>query len=798
MAISGSPKIVSHPGQKSLKTTMTLKVSLLFVVAVAVVSFCALAYLEQGIRRSIDNEHYALAKDIVFQTRMYLSLGILAATSVVLVLVWQLMKCLTTPLLSLTRQVESMEGARELTPLDAAGSSREIGTLVDAFNRMVGTVRRQQLDLEENEEHFRILVESSPDAILLHRDGVFLYANSAALRLFGAERAEQLVGRPVDLTVHPDYKSLVRERIQQAQSVVGHANPRHEEKVLRLDGSAIDVEAVGTHLVYQGEPAVQVVLRDITDRKAAERALRESEETLRNLMAVMPVGVALIEQDGTFAYLNHRFEEHFGYNLADVPSLDAWYARAYPDPDYRAELVASINANLEAQENGAPVAPTEVNITCKDGSVRHMIINRQRAGNRRLVIFTDITERESIQNELLKAQKLESLGVLAGGIAHDFNNILTGILGNITLAQMLLDPTHPSCQPLTYAERAAARAGDLATQLLTFAKGGTPVKKEVTVSALVEEAVSLALRGANVIGKVRIPSGLHAIEADEGQMSQVFHNVVFNAVQAMPGGGTLIVNAANVTLDSGNKPALPPGDYVQITFADQGHGMTDEILNKIFDPYFTTKPGGTGLGLASVHSIVKKHGGHVEVRSLVGRGTDFTFYLPSLGTVGAGPEAAGDAVERGRHAGGAVLVMDDDELIQTLAGQILELLGYQVTICANGEEAVALYEKAAEAGTPFHAAIMDLTIPGGMGGKEAAQRMLAFDPAARLIVSSGYFQRSGHGGFPVLRFLRRHCQAVPGSGTGCCAGSPGGGAPGVIRCGRLQSKTEGPSGKTLV
>ena len=241
-----------------------------------------------------------------------------------------------------------------------------------------------------------------------------------------------------------------------------------------------------------------------------------------------------------------------------------------------------------------------------------------------------------------------------------------------------------------------------------------------------------------MIGKIRFAEGLHAIEADEGQMGQVFHNIVLNAVQAMPGGGTLVVSADNVTLTGDNSQALPPGNYVRVVFADEGHGMPEELQHKIFDPYFTTKPGGSGLGLASVHSIVKKHGGNVQVRSLVGRGTDFTFYLPSIGAAVLGPTEIEATSEGGRHAGGAVLVMDDDELIQILATQILEHLGYQVTSCANGEEAVALYGKAVGTGTPFLAAVMDLTIPGGMGGKEAAQQILALDPAVRLIVSSGY------------------------------------------------------------
>jgi len=731
------------PMKKSgLSANVALSISALIAAGAAAFSCHAVSLLDRELRRSVPDPHYALAQAALQQTWSALALGMAAATLAALVLVWMATRRLTAPLALLARQVGSPEGGGELARLATVGSSPEIATLTAAFNRMIETVadhKRMQDELRQSEERYRILVETSPDAILLHRNGVFLYVNEAALRLFGAERAEQLIGRTVDSVVHPEYRALVKARTEQAQYGAGHANPRHEEKVLRLDGSAVEVEAIGTYLTYQGEPAVQAVLRDITTRKASERALQESEETLRNLMELMPVGVGLVQNDGSVEYLNRYFQEHFGYSLADLPNLETWYRLAYPDPVYREEMVETINARLaQAQETGSPIAPTEVDITCKDGSVRHIIINRQKAGNRRMVIFTDITERESQQNEFLKSQKLESLGVLAGGIAHDFNNILTGILGNVTLAQLFLDRTHPSFAPLGHAEKAAARAGELATQLLTFAKGGTPVKKVVAVDALLEEVLSLALRGSNVSSQVRIPAGLHCIKADEGQMSQVFHNVVFNAVQAMPGGGTLVVSADNVGLEVGNRQALPPGDYVRINFADQGHGMPDEILNKIFDPYFTTKPGGTGLGLASVHSIVTRHGGQVEVRSLVGRGTDFTFHLPSIGGGAAEPEAAGTPFEDGAHAGGAVLVMDDDDLIQTLATQILEHLGYQVTCCANGEAAIARYEAAARAGAPFLAAIMDLTIPGGMGGREAAERILALDPAARLIVSSGY------------------------------------------------------------
>lgn len=350
--------------------------------------------------------------------------------------------------------------------------------------------------------------------------------------------------------------------------------------------------------------------------------------------------------------------------------------------------------------------------------------------------FTE--ERLRLDELLFHSQKLESLGVLAGGIAHDFNNILTGILGNVTLAQQFIDETHKSFKPLGFAEKAALRAAALATQLLTFAKGGAPVKKPVALPPIIEESLSLALHGTGVICQVQLSELLCNVEADEGQLSQVFNNIIINAAQAMPNGGTLTIGAENVTLHAGNNQELPPGAYVGITFADEGCGMSNEIQRNVFDPYYTTKSSGTGLGLASVHSIVRKHGGHVDLRSAVGSGTVFTIYLPSIDGEIIPPGTCELRSKSSREVVGNVLILDDEAVIRDLATQILQLMGYQGIGCANGEDAVALYGAALKSGTPFLAVIVDLTIPGGIGGKEAAQRILRIDPAARLIVSSGY------------------------------------------------------------
>ncbi len=350
----------------------------------------------------------------------------------------------------------------------------------------------------------------------------------------------------------------------------------------------------------------------------------------------------------------------------------------------------------------------------------------------------DISERLEQEKERLKLGKLESLGVLAGGIAHDFNNILTGVIGNISFAMALLDSEHAAYKRLQEADQASLRAAELAQQLLIFAKGGDPVKKVVSASKILTDSLSLMLRGSNVRGVANIPDDLQSIKADAGQMSQAFNNIILNAAQSMPGGGVLTISARNETLGEENTYGLPPGNYVQILFDDHGCGIPESDLARIFDPYFTTKPSGSGLGLASTYSIVSQHGGKITVTSTVGRGTTFTIYLPSESETVEAPIPSSDQTVANTASGGRILVMEDEEPIQELVGEILDYIGYQSKMCKDGEEAIRLYRDAMESGQPFLGVIMDLTIPGGMGGKEASEGILAIDPAARLIVSSGY------------------------------------------------------------
>lgn len=492
---------------------------------------------------------------------------------------------------------------------------------------------------------------------------------------------------------------------------------------------------------------------EVGERIRAEQRVGESERTLRNLVEHLPVGVSWSGMDGTIEYYNRFLAERFDSMLDGIHTFDDFLSRTLSDPAYRAKVIEVRHTSISRLAHGTvdeEIPSFDARFSCKDGTVRHMICSNQISNDRVIDIMFDITDREMLQDQLIKNQKLESLGVLAGGVAHNFNNILTGILGYISFVRTLLDESHRASMPLEQAEKASKRAAAMAKQLLTFASGGSPVKKPLVLLKLVEECVSLALNGTNVVGSVHIPANLHTVNGDEDQLGQAITNIIINAAQSMPNGGTLTIRGENIVMPAATSMPARHLDYVKLTFSDQGYGIAAQDLKRIFDPYFTTKATGTGLGLSTVHSIVYKHDGQVFVDSEIGTGTTVTIYLPSMGGVFAADDHAAEEACFTDAAHGRVLVMDDEEMIRELAKDTLEFLGYQVTVCGEGEEAVALYERAYSAGEPFLAAILDLTVPGGMGGTVAAQRILAFDPDARLIVSSGYAND------PIMARYRQH------------------------------------------
>ena len=350
-------------------------------------------------------------------------------------------------------------------------------------------------------------------------------------------------------------------------------------------------------------------------------------------------------------------------------------------------------------------------------------------------LLEQMAERQRMEDELLKARKIKSVGVLAAGIAHDFNNLLTGILGYVSLAKVVAQTDAKVVAYLTAAEQACQRATALTQQLLTFAKGGAPVRHTVSLVELLKACVDFVLRGANVRGDIQIAADLWPVDVDAGQINQVIHNVVLNAMQAMPGGGTVQVRAENVALAAGVPFPLPEGQYVKITVQDPGCGIPKEVLANIFDPYFTTKPEGNGLGLTTAYAIVIKHEGYITIASEVGVGTTVVIYLPASQKAMVSAQTHSPVLLNGS---GRILVMDDEEMIRKVLRQLLESLGYTVECVQDGTEAVAAYQRAQAVGQPFAVVILDYTIPGGMGGLETLARLRAIDPQVTALISSGY------------------------------------------------------------
>jgi PAS domain S-box-containing protein len=352
-----------------------------------------------------------------------------------------------------------------------------------------------------------------------------------------------------------------------------------------------------------------------------------------------------------------------------------------------------------------------------------------------VLVFRDITEKRKIEEELLKASKLESVGILAGGIAHDFNNILTAIIGNLSLARLYDHPGDAISGALTKMEKAALQAKKLTQQLLTFARGGTPIIQTTSITELITESAKFTLRGSNVSCEFFIPPDLWFVNVDEGQMSQVINNLIINADQAMPEGGKIKVSAENITVGEEQTLPIKKGKYVKITIKDRGIGISKEHLERIFDPYFTTKQKGSGFGLAITYSIIKRHQGHITVESEVGVGTTFSIYLPASFEEIPIKEKVEKKIVSGS---GKILVMDDEEVVRDVAGEMLKQIGYEVEFARDGAEAIELYNKSKESGNTFDAVILDLTVPGGMGGVETIKKLLEIDPAVKAIVSSGY------------------------------------------------------------
>jgi len=474
---------------------------------------------------------------------------------------------------------------------------------------------------------------------------------------------------------------------------------------------------------------------DIAKRQLAEKALRESEEKYRGLIETASDAIFIIDAEtGEIADVNRKGVELLGRSAGEIIGLHLSQLHPADEAEKYIELFKKVASHITLPDIACHVLhrdgykiPVEISTSIMESEDRKIILG----------IFRDIRERIKLEEEIQKAQRLESAGILAGGIAHDFNNLLTAILGNISLAKAFADPNDKVYKRLAETEKATMRAKDITRQLLTFAKGGVPITRTVDLSNTIVESSEFALRGSSLKCDCSVPENLWPVEADLGQISQVIHNLVINAYQVMPGGGSCRVEAKNIMIRDDDPIPLPNGKYVEISVHDYGSGIPPEHLSKIFDPFFTTKKSGTGLGLPTAYSIIKKHGGLLTVDSEVGRGSTFRIFLP-VSDKTVLPPAEKEEQTKLFKGEGRVLVMDDEEYVRDIATKLLHHLGYTVQTAKDGNEALDLYKKGRESGEKYAAVIMDLTVPGGMGGKETIRELKKLDPAVKTIVSSGY------------------------------------------------------------
>ena len=470
------------------------------------------------------------------------------------------------------------------------------------------------------------------------------------------------------------------------------------------------------------------VVAEAALRSALEKAEAEHSK-LEAILAAMGDGISIQDKNFKILYQNKVQKEMAGDHVGKF-CYESYEQRTEPCPGCPVEA-----SFVDSRVHKAERSTARGNDTIYVEITASPIINQKGEVYAGIEVVRDVTNRKRMTEEILKAQKLESIGLLAGGIAHDFNNLLAAILGNISLAKTYAASDSKITAKLEAAEKASLRGRELTRQLLTFSKGGTPVKKVMNINRLVRESSIFSLPGGNVKCVFALSDGLWPVEVDPSQLSQVVNNLVINARQAMPEGGLINVSTENVTLSPGNSMLVAPGKYVRISFIDQGQGIGAAHLSRIFDPFYSTKTGGTGLGLATAFSIIKNHRGHIAVESSPGAGAKFQIYLPAAEKEIESVPARDEVLLTGQ---GRILFMDDDAAVRTLARDMLQHLGYNFVLASNGFEAVTIYKKFMEENSPFDAVILDLAVPGGMGGSEAGKKILAIDPDARILVSSGY------------------------------------------------------------
>ncbi len=633
------------------------------------------------------------------------------------------------------------------------------GTLIRDSNQIgilaVLTIRdisdRESLLRELEQEHSRLqaVLEQMPCGVIMFDACSFkrILANKKYTEIWQVPKA----GLELNENYQPgkmfrnDGSTYFREELPIFRSISYGEIVSNEEMICqRKDGSIINVICNSTPILDRDGNIVAgvIVFSDITELKEATTKAAIVNQ-LQQIIEFLPDGIFVVDQKRKITAWNRALEMLTGVNQQDVIGTKA--KKDLFDGFARMMLVDDIlngsnqgkdpmlikNGDIFSKQVSIPTLNHRDNVLLDIKATP--ILNEHGSIMGIIEIIRDITNQREIEMEAIRMQKLESLGILAGGIAHDFNNILAAIIANLQLAAVKLQKRQDISKYLENTIETTRKASSLTKQLLTFAKGGGPVKKMIRLSKLVKETVNFALCGSKIKAVFHLPQDLWSVDADEGQITQVINNLIINAEQAMPDGGIIDIYGENVTYEANGK--YDPGRYVKLTITDHGVGVPEEIIDKIFDPFFTTKKVGSGLGLSTSYSIIKKHNGYLEVEPSSAIGAAFSILLPA-----SMEELVEKETTREINVGvkAKVLLLDDEDIIRNVSGELLNLFGYRVVLANDGREAVTLYQQAKEMGDPFLAVIMDLTIPGGMGGLETMNILRRFDPEIKAIVSSGY------------------------------------------------------------
>ncbi|HBU69810.1 MAG TPA: hypothetical protein DEE98_05440 [Elusimicrobia bacterium] len=666
---------------------------------------------------------------------------IFTASAVISILIaFALSRKFSRPIIKLAAASKNLASGNLAATVDSS-TGGEIGMLVENFNKMSAELKNTTV----SRDYVDNILHSIADMIfVIDINSVIKTTNYAAMAALEYSESE-LTGLSIN-TIFEDGEKTRKEFFTRL-STDGFLSDM-ELNFRTKTGKLLPV-MLSSSLLKRKEGNVDLdsiilIAKDITARKAMLAAFLAEKEHLAVTLRSIADGVISVDSAGRISLMNKvaedltgwSFASSIGRHIAEVLHIickdsrepcENLYVRVLnsgtvTDMPGETILIARDGAERNITYSGAPIKDNEGRIT---GVV---------------IVFRDITEKLKMEENITKAHKIEAVGILAGGIAHDFNNLLTAILGNIGLAKFHAAPDSVLFDLLSESEKASFEARGLTQQLMTFSKGGVPVKQKASIVSILRDSATFMLRGSKSRCDYFIEDSLWDADMDVGQMAQVINNIIINADQSMPDGGAIEISARNIRIYSAeNSMALAPGNYIHIAIRDHGNGIEKSIISKIFYPYFTTKETGSGLGLAVSFSIINKHGGFIGAESEVGVGTTINIYLPAVTAKTAKTQEYPAATEQREIKGhGKVLIMDDEDLIRNTMGRILNHLGYSAGFARNGEEAISVFSEARNSGQPFDAVILDLTIPGGFGGKDVLAKMLKMDPSVKALVFSGY------------------------------------------------------------